>query len=1153
MFIQSYRNLLLSLLAMISSIQLAVALPASYYASSSLLSSGKWVKVKVSSTGMQELTYDRLRQLGFSDPSKVAVYGYPGVELSSNEFSTSMPDDLPAVPVAAYGDKLVFYGVASESPEEYVVNLDTSQFKVQLSRNLNNNYSCYFLTDTRPRLDVEVSDAEVNSGKDVVETAHGIVWHNFTDRKPFGLGAYLFGENIAELGGTMTYMVSLPGYLPGSADSPSMTYGVAVKAATSRVKFSVPGAPVRTVLFQGYGNDPGHLAFRYYGGTSHFGGMSKTADDMYELTVDPSTSGAPLTEAALDYYAFSYPRTTAVSPLRQDRLSFKLLEKGQRVRLIDASSSMKVWDVSSISSPREMAVKIVGENGELGFVSDRIVRMTRDTGGMQVLVFDPSSELCQVEVVGEVTPQDYHGMAVPQMLVVASDNTYEQAIELAALHREKTGVDVAVVPFREICNEFASGLPHPMAIRRLAKMLYDKNPSKFEALLIFGRAFNDNTGLTSTESAEAFEAAYVPMHQCDDPSGCGEQPKAYATDAIYAMLSDSFVYDYAVELGHFLRAPLDIKVGRIPAANAGEASAYLQKARKYLDNQTDKPIYNRAIMTADIGDQNLHVSQATKMRDLLAEIAPSTMLDMHLQAVYNPNGGSNENMRRRLRQQLLRGVGMWFYLGHTLGTTIIGSNQLWSNAYDRELVNDVPPFVVYGTCQTLVLDFPGASLQSDMLLNPTGGMIAGVGSTRPVYAQDNAYVCYMMARGYYSQKPGATFGDVYRDGKNIYVNTPETIYPGLTGHNRVAVNTMCYNFAGDPMMPLHLPQDKIRIISFNSGNVGDDINVNPLEKQHLQGVILDAAGNVDESFSGELTMTVYDGKRTVNTASTADSDNPVVDIDLDEDILQEVKFAVENGRFDGEFAFAVPAYSGKGNRVNLYAVTDDLAKSATGYLSGLSIGQQVPDGVASQAPVITEMYASDPEASSNVCLPGDFNLYATVESGDTPLLGSSDRMGGSVSLILDNSRKLTGVDGYLAVSSDGSASLSYPVAGLSDGPHELTLKVVNIGGESTSRTISVNVANVAMATTVAASSMARDEAVIDIDHQLTDQPEGRLVITDAAGKTVFSKADARFPYVWDLTGHDGTPVADGAYSASVYFKAGRRHGFATPARIVVGR
>lgn len=1157
MFRQSYRRLLSSLVAVMLLAPLAVALPTSYYTDNSLLSSGKWVKIKVSSTGMQEIPFSQLKQLGFSDPSKVAVYGYSGVELSSYEFSTSMPDDLPAVPVASYGDKLVFYGVATEEPQEFVGNLST-RFKVQLNRNLNNACAYYFLTDSHPRLEVESVDTPVSATSSVLEKAHGLVWRNFTDRQPYSLGAYLFGENIAD-SGTATYDVHMPAYDPTSKDIPTLTYGLGIKAQSGRLEFSMPGddGVIRqTSSVQGYGDDPGHFVYRYAANQAYFSGLAKTADDIYPLTVDPSKSVAPLLEASMDYYAFSYPRTTDVSDLSQHRLSFTMITTGQPVKLVNATGSTKAWVVTPGSVPTELVVKEIDADGSLGFVSDRRTQMSTSRAGVQAIVFDPSRELCRVEVVGEVANQNYHGMDVPQMLVVASAKTYDQALLLAEMHRQKTGVEVAVVPFLDICNEFGSGHPHPMAIRRLAKMLYDRDPEKFEALLIFGRAFNDNTGLTAVESPEEFARTYIPMLECDDTSGCGEQPKSYATDAIYGMLSDKFKYDYAVEENHLLRSKLDIKVGRIPAINWGEAADYLVKANRYLDTLSDRPVYNRAIMTADMGDENLHFNQAKDMRDLIAKISPSTMLDMHIQALYNPSGGSNNSMRTRIRQQLQRGVGMWFFLGHSLGCTQIGSGMLWSNAYDKEVYNENPPFAVYGTCQTMVLDSPAPSLQVDMLFNPNGGMIAGVGSTRPVYAQYNVHVCTMMARGYYSQKPGATFGDVYRDGHNLYISSPGTIYPGLTaGHTGIAVNTMCYNFAGDPMLPMRsVPDNKVEILSFNSQEVdGSAIEANPLEKQRIEGVVTAADGSVDTSFSGVLTLTVYDGAHTVTSASTANAENPVMSIDLEEDMLQEVKMTVEDGRFSGEFAFAVPAYSGKGNRMNLYAITDDLSRSAVGHLDGLSVGQSVPDGVVVEAPVISSMYAADEDNSANACLPGDFVLYASVESDEIGLLGSSDRMGGSVSLILDNSKKLAGVDGYLDVAADGSARLAYPVTGIADGPHSLTLRVVNIGGMSAEKTINVNVVNVAEAAIVVDTPLARSQAVIDLDHQLPDAPEGRLVVEDAAGRTVFSCENVSFPYSWNLVDNDGRQVEDGAYTARVYFKAGRRYGSASPATIVVGR
>jgi len=50
----------------------------SRYASKSVLSEGRWVKVSVDKTGIYKLTYAELRKMGFSNPDKVSVHGYGG-------------------------------------------------------------------------------------------------------------------------------------------------------------------------------------------------------------------------------------------------------------------------------------------------------------------------------------------------------------------------------------------------------------------------------------------------------------------------------------------------------------------------------------------------------------------------------------------------------------------------------------------------------------------------------------------------------------------------------------------------------------------------------------------------------------------------------------------------------------------------------------------------------------------------------------------------------------------------------------------------------------------------------------------------------------------------------------------------------------------
>ena len=100
--------------ALILSATAVSAHDSSYYAESSLLATGKWVKVKVSHTGIQQITDSTLRSLGFANPEKVGVYGYGGAMFRDDRFSTSLPDDLPRQMSAHTDGKLIFYGHAGE-------------------------------------------------------------------------------------------------------------------------------------------------------------------------------------------------------------------------------------------------------------------------------------------------------------------------------------------------------------------------------------------------------------------------------------------------------------------------------------------------------------------------------------------------------------------------------------------------------------------------------------------------------------------------------------------------------------------------------------------------------------------------------------------------------------------------------------------------------------------------------------------------------------------------------------------------------------------------------------------------------------------------------------------------------------------------------
>lgn len=97
------------------------------YAEKSVLAEGSWAKISVATTGIHQLTGDVIRAAGFSDISKVHVYGYGGAlqqELLDPDYLIET-DDLKEVPLCVVGDNRYFYAegpVTFKEDEERVRN-----------------------------------------------------------------------------------------------------------------------------------------------------------------------------------------------------------------------------------------------------------------------------------------------------------------------------------------------------------------------------------------------------------------------------------------------------------------------------------------------------------------------------------------------------------------------------------------------------------------------------------------------------------------------------------------------------------------------------------------------------------------------------------------------------------------------------------------------------------------------------------------------------------------------------------------------------------------------------------------------------------------------------------------------------------------------
>lgn len=150
----------------------------SRYAAHSVLASGRWVKIRVPSSGVYEVSAALARKAGFSDLSKVKVYGYGGnlqnERLDGDELQAL--DDLKEVATCTVNGRRLFY---ANGPVTWSSNTATRR-----TRNPYSDYGYYFLTsDEAEPLTVD-STAFLNSFYPSTNDYHslyevdGYSWYN---------------------------------------------------------------------------------------------------------------------------------------------------------------------------------------------------------------------------------------------------------------------------------------------------------------------------------------------------------------------------------------------------------------------------------------------------------------------------------------------------------------------------------------------------------------------------------------------------------------------------------------------------------------------------------------------------------------------------------------------------------------------------------------------------------------------------------------------------------------------------------------------------------------------------------------------------------------------------------------------------------------
>lgn len=1106
----------------------AAALDVSTYASQSKLASGNWVKVSVSSSGMHCIAESTLRSWGFSEPSKVKVYGYGGGRLPELLDETYL-DDLPqASSEYVSGTGVFFY---AEGPVEWT---QQEQGYFRPSHNPYTDLGYYFLSDsgTDARLTPETAGTPADASG-AADMYYCRIYHEVDEVSPGEAGFLLLGEDFRYTS-SRTFDFSLTDLVESVPVRMEVSFVAYTLNSGSSLSFTVNGRSLTATSSDNIAYVRSSDAQYSHGVEGVTRKEFSASGNSLSVGITFKTSGT-VRLANLNYIAVNYPRRLKLPS--EKRLTFYLTSSsGDRMACLSgASSSTRIWDVTDPQDITRMNATISGSNASWQSPSPVMART--------FAAWEPSGSFPAPEYVENVSSQNLHAKSTPDMVIFTPREWRTQAERLAQFHRDDTldPLDVLVLTPQQVYNEFASGSPDAQSFRKLLKMFYDRGNAgsgkKLRYALFFGRPTYDPRLHTSTVRGLGYPM--LPAWFTD--RGLNDQ-NAYTTDDFFAFLEDGSGANTGSD-------KLSIAVGRITSTSAQEAENAVDKILEYENNQPNGIWKDTFIMTADDGDSGEHMKQAEDFCDEVTSVDDGThsfFKKIYIDE-YELIGNQYPDARTLFYRYLDEGAAVWVYQGHASTSALTGENLVSYRDLNEFYIRHWPVVLAF-TCDFMRWDASSVSGAELLFKNTAGGVIAAVSATRPVYISENGHLARSFGREILKRDDDGnirTIGEIYREAKNGY-STRDDDTP--TSNE----NKLRYVLLGDPAMHIAIPSYNIELDEIAGRQVVplDDAEDPALlmarQQTTIKGRVVDAFGNKLEDFNGVLSATLYDAEESVTTRGNGDGVNK---------IGEPVTFDRQGGRLfvgncnvqNGEFTMNVvmPAEVANNYRpaaFNMFAYTSG-GREAAGVCRDLYVYGIDPDAEPdTEAPVIESMYLNHPSFRNGQEVNPSPMLLATV-TDDRAMNMSTAGVGHQMSLSLDGGYKTySDVSDYFTPFIDGSpgGTISYPMEDLATGYHTLTLRVWDTGPNSTESTIEFVVATDIAPTlydVYTDVNPVSTEANFYISH---DRPDRNITVTievfNLMGRLLWETTETgrsdmftTMPLTWDLYDAGGRRVPRGIY------------------------
>ena len=1114
-YIDTFKAILLTVcLLIVTATFTAQALPVEHYAENSVLSSGKWYKISVTNSGIHQISYTQLKEWGFSNPAQVRIYGYGG-ELLPETYSTTDIDDLPQIPVVHNKNRILFY--ARGTIKWYY---DKMKQGLQHRQNTYANAGYYFITES----DVEAATTEptllnTSPSSEIVDIYDAYSLHEAELTSLSKSGQMFFGEDF-RFTQTRTFSFDIPGIVADSLMTIDVTFGAKIVGGTGTLQLyhngsMLSGSDKWTV---GANGDPTYEFMKYIkpsATTTPRGGKE-------DITLTFKSSGTNVS-ANLDYILLSYKRKLQ---LYNGEVQFRIhnLTAGSSIALSGMNDKCVIWDITQQHKPQHITADI----------KEGVAFFSPMMANCEYIAFDPSATFPTPTSVGSIGNQNLHNLATPDMVILAPGEFITQALQVAALHESVDSMLVHVINHEQVFNEFSSGTPDGVAYRRLMKMFYDRSKAdptgrQTKYLLLFGRGFYDNRQIIST-----IKNIKIPTLLTYQSPRSENETYSYTSDDFFSFLEDDATSRNSTNI-------MSISVGRFPVKNTEEASIAVEK----LYNYVNKPNYgnwrNQAIVVADDGNSGTHMRQAESAISYWMKDKPDLIINkVYIDAYTEENtstGRTFPDAKKHMMQLLKEGQLVLDYIGH--------ANSVSWTAEDLLNINDIKslylknlPFMFTATCDFSRYDSEEVAGGEYLFLNEFGGAIALLSSTRVAWINENGRLNNAIGEYIFHKDENNQYlrlGDIVKSGKNMlteqYLAAPNKYSPDSNKH--------VYTLLGDPAMRLGYTTRDIKLTAVNNQSADSLTVLKSRSDVTIEGIILNNEGGKDSDFNGEVYITLYDAEKT--TTSHGYDDSIPVEFKERNNKLFSGRAVVRNGSFT--HSFRMPKETSFSNQTGLFSLYahSDRGIEASGSNNNIVIGGAADEAATDTiGPDITYCYLNSTQFSDGDIVNESPVLFAAFNDPSGINLSTAG-IGHNMSITIDKLTNYNDIDNYYTPDTTGySGSIYYPLSDLDEGEHELTLRVWDNEGNSSSVSLSFIVQK-GLAPEIfkvyADQNPARTTTNFYLEH---DRPNGVITVTlnvyNTQGmpvwqtqKTGTSDLFRSFPITWNLTSNSGSRVPGGVY------------------------